>query len=103
MASHRSEIRTRLRFEPAQTLLAIGAYPAVEGAARVLTLAAIRMLVHPARQLTHDPPAFSRTKSCAGGFTNDAIAKQRNGFSGLVAQGGDLRNGMPPSNLLRIR
>src|SRR5579864_4418891 len=49
MASHRSEIRPRLWFEPAQTLLAIGADPTVERAAGVLTLAAIRMLIDPAR------------------------------------------------------
>ena len=70
MAAHRPEIGARLRFETAQALLAIRAYPTVEAAARVLTLAAIRMLVHPARQVAHDPPAFSRTKSCACGLAN---------------------------------
>src|SRR5262249_39718813 len=48
MAADGAQIRPRLWFEPAQTLLAIGADPAVERAAGVLPLAAIRVLVQPA-------------------------------------------------------
>jgi hypothetical protein len=49
MAAHRPEIGARLWFEATQALLAIGAYPTVKRASGVLPLAAIRMLVHPAR------------------------------------------------------
>src|SRR5215831_6828003 len=59
VAAYRAQVRTWLRFETTQPLLAIGTNPTVECAAGVLPLAAIRMLVRPPSELSDDPPAFS--------------------------------------------
>jgi hypothetical protein len=45
MATDLAQVGAWLRFEAIQPLLAIGANPAVERAARILSLTAIRMLV----------------------------------------------------------
>jgi len=51
MTAYLTQVRAWLRVEAIQAQLSIRAYPAVERASRVLTLAAIWMLVELARQL----------------------------------------------------
>src|SRR5437763_4089292 len=87
MATDRTQVGAWIGFEAIQALLAIGAQPAIERAAGVAPLAAIRMLVDLVRQGADDRAAFSRAESRTDGFGNDAIPKQRNHFSGLDGQG----------------
>jgi hypothetical protein len=87
MATDLTQVGTRLRLEPVQALLPIGANPAVERAARVLTLAPIRVFMEVTRQLADQAPALSWTEPRAGGLGDDAVTKQRDGFCGLAAHG----------------
>src|SRR6266542_3359541 len=87
MPTDLTQIRAWLHLEPIQALLAVGANPAIERAARVLTLAAIRVLLELTRQLADQAPAFGWTEPRAGAPGNDAVAEQRDGFCGLAAHG----------------
>src|SRR5258708_29955122 len=73
--------------------MAEGTYPAVEGGARVLTLRAIQVLVHPARQVTDDPAALGGTEPRTNGIGDDAVAEQGGGFSRLGGHGDGPPNG----------
>src|SRR5438128_1516048 len=76
VAADGAQVSTRVGLEAIQALLAIGANPAVECAARVLPLAAVGMLVQLARQLAHQLPAVGGTEPWTNGFGNDAVAEQ---------------------------
>src|ERR1700730_3643630 len=93
MTADSAQVRTRVGFETVQALLAVGPDPAVERAARILTLRAIRVLVHMARQFPHDPAALGGTEPRAQRFGNDAVAEQRGGFGGLGGHGDGPPNG----------
>src|SRR5712691_4591948 len=87
VAADRAQVSAWVGLEAIQALLAIGADPAVERAARVLTLAAIGMLVQLARQLAHQPSAVGWTEPRTDGFGDDTVTEQRGGFGGLGGHG----------------
>jgi hypothetical protein len=87
MAADSTQVGARVGLEAVQSLLAVGADPTVEGAARVFTLAAIWMLVQLVRQLAHQPSAIGGTEPRTDGFGNDTVAEQRDGFGGLGGHG----------------
>src|SRR5258708_6174469 len=93
MTTNSAQVRTRVRFETVQALLAVGANPAIECAARVLTLRAIRVLVQLARQFAHEPAALGGTEPRTNGGGDDAVAEQRGGFGRLGGHGAGPPNG----------
>src|SRR4051794_8436764 len=80
MTADGTQVGAWIGFEPVQALLAIGAQPAIKGAAGVLTLAAIRVLVQLTSQRADDRSAFGGTQSRADRFSDDAVAEQGDGF-----------------------
>src|SRR5438132_13885176 len=93
MAADSAQVSAWVGLEAVQALLAIGANPAVERAARILTLTAIGMLVQLARQLAHQPPAVGGAEPRTDSFGNDAVAEQGDGFGRLGGHGGGPRTG----------
>src|SRR5258708_4582000 len=93
VAADGAQVSTRVRLEAIQALLAIGADPAVERAARVLPLAAVRVVMQLVRQLAHQPPAVGGTEPWTNGCGNDVVAEQGDGFGGLGGHGGGPRTG----------
>ncbi len=88
MATDFAQVGAWLRLEAIQALLAIGAYPAVERATRILTLTAIGVLVELARQLARQPAALGWTEPRTRGFGNYAdprIMPIRHAFSGRAS------------------
>src|SRR5205823_4202388 len=98
MTTDGTQVGAWIRFEAVQALLAIGAQPAIERAAGVVTLRPVGVLVGLVRQGAHDRAAFSGTEPRTDGFGNDAVTEQCDGFGGRGGHGGG-----PPGGDARIQ
>src|SRR5260370_23730455 len=94
VATHRAEVGAWWRTQTIQTLLAVGANPAIERAAGIGPLAAIWMVMRLAGPLRHQLATFSRREApvrCGG---DHRVTEQGDSFAGISAH-------EPPPGALR--
>src|SRR6266516_1380091 len=87
MAAHHPQVGPRLGAESVQTLLPVGADPAVQGGTGIHPGAPIWVGVAYGGQLADELTPLGGAQALAQGIGNDVVAEQGDGFGGIGTHG----------------
>src|SRR5207247_7906292 len=104
MAAREAQVGTWLGLQSGQTLLTIGAQPAIVRAARKLAKLAVRQLDRLAGEFAHELTTLRRTQAWVGGLRDQFVSEKCLRFGGINGWIGShthlqvASKGMAPSN-----